>query len=273
MAMPLPSFGDLNLSSKIRSFHSSPIPTGRLPALSPFRLLLRRSKTLTTPILSTAQDAISSSQDPIFLRHLQLNEQDEVVDNNYNEDFEEEGLVNGEDLDPIRSFFKSRKPVLDPKHEGSRSWHIADIDLTEAELLEEEEKTIESDSAASPALAADGVVGDILRIARNLSENSTLGDFLGSFVGKIGEVECLELLARMGQEGLVWSCLYLFEWMGLQDPSLVTSRACSILFPVLGKTGMGEKLMILFKNLPRTKQFRDVRLYNAAISGLSCCNR
>ncbi|PKU77017.1 Pentatricopeptide repeat-containing protein [Dendrobium catenatum] len=274
MAMPLPRLVELPLAFKILPFRSSPPPIPRLPTLSSLRLLLRRSKTLTLPLFSAAQDAISVPQDPIFLRHLQRIDEDQLEDKNYDEDFEE-GLVDEDDLDldPIRSFFKSRKPVPDPKHEGGRAWHIADIDPAEASLLDEEEQTIELESAAPLGLAEDGVVGDILRIARNLPENSALGDFLDSFVGKIGESECIELLARMGEDGLAWSCLYLFEWMRLQEPSLVTSRACSVVFPVLGKAGMGEKLMILFENLPRAKQFRDVRLYNAAISGLSCCGR
>ncbi|THU70803.1 hypothetical protein C4D60_Mb08t28850 [Musa balbisiana] len=57
--------------------------------------------------------------------------------------------------------------------------------------------------------------------------------------GQVGEGECIELLGRMGEEGLAWGCLFLFEWMGLQEPSLVTPRACSVLFPVLGRAGKG----------------------------------
>ncbi|XP_020594963.1 pentatricopeptide repeat-containing protein At5g50280, chloroplastic-like, partial [Phalaenopsis equestris] len=272
MAMLLPLLGQLSLSSQILSFPSSP-PTPRLLTRSSFRLLLRHSKTLSPPLFFPAQAAISVPQDPIFLRHLQLFEGDEVKEKINNEDFEEDGLVDEEDLDPIRSFFKSREPVSDPKHEGGRGWHIEDIDSAEADLMDDEEETLRLDSEAPLAPAEHGLLGDILRIARNLPENSTLGDFMGSFVGKIGEGECVELLARMGEEGLAWSCLYLFEWMGLQEPSLVTTRACAVLFPVLGRAGMGEKLMIIFENLPRTKQFRDVRIYNAAISGLSFCSR
>ncbi|KAG6474025.1 hypothetical protein ZIOFF_067948 [Zingiber officinale] len=36
---------------------------------------------------------------------------------------------------------------------------------------------------------------------------------------------------------------------------------------------MGDKLMILFKNLPKSKRFRDIYVYNSVISGLVSCGR
>lgn len=120
---------------------------------------------------------------------------------------------------------------------------------------------------------AEGVLGEILDIARNVAENVTLGELLGPYEGRIGEKECVDLLGLMAQEGLVMGCLYFFKWMGLQEPSLITPRACSVLFPVLGRGGMGDALVVLVGNLPDTKEFRDVHVYNAAISGLSCCGR
>ncbi|KAI8543856.1 hypothetical protein RHMOL_Rhmol08G0251700 [Rhododendron molle] len=120
---------------------------------------------------------------------------------------------------------------------------------------------------------AEGVLGEILDIARNVAENVTLGELLGPYEGRIGEKECVDLLGLMAQEGLVMGCLYFFKWMGLQEPSLITPWACSVLFPVLGRGGMGDALVVLVGNLPDTKEFRDVHVYNAAISGLSCCGR
>lgn len=117
-------------------------------------------------------------------------------------------------------------------------------------------------------------MGQILQLAKNLPENLTIGEVLGPYEGKLGEKECLEVLGLMGEDkDLVLSSLYFFEWMGLQEPSLITARACSVLFPVLGRAGMGDTLMILFKNLPNDVHFRDVHVYNAAISGLLCCER
>lgn len=192
------------------------------------------------------------------------------------------------DADPIRKFFKSLSETPDPVHEGRlrlqknrrSSWRIADFktdaksdnDGQQRELDELDSSRI-PESSSREEEAEKGVVGEILKLARNLPENSTLGEFLGAYCGRIREGECIELLGLMGEGGLVMSCLYLYEWMRLQEPSLLTPRACSVLFPVLGRAGMGERLMILFQNLPRERQFRDVRVYNAAISGLSCCGR
>ncbi|RWV90879.1 hypothetical protein GW17_00046877, partial [Ensete ventricosum] len=132
---------------------------------------------------------------------------------------------------------------------------------------------LEPPSPSPPQPAEDGVVAEILGVARSLPENARLGEFLGPFAGRVGEGECIELLGRMGEEGLAWGCLYLFEWMRLQEPSLVTPRACSVLFSVLGRAGMGDKLMVLFQNLPKGKRFKDVCVYNSAISGLASCRR
>lgn len=60
---------------------------------------------------------------------------------------------------------------------------------------------------------------------------------------------------------------------GLQEPSLVTPRAYSFAFPVPGRTRMGEQLMILVNNLHAGIQFKDLRMSNAAISGLPSCGR
>ncbi|KAL0364487.1 UNVERIFIED_CONTAM: Pentatricopeptide repeat-containing protein, chloroplastic [Sesamum angustifolium] len=63
--------------------------------------------------------------------------------------------------------------------------------------------------------------------------------------------------------------------MGLREPCLVSPKACSIFFPVLGRAGMGKELLVVFKNLPfeQNKLFRDVRVYNSAITGLLFCGR
>ncbi|KAM7483403.1 hypothetical protein LguiB_007986 [Lonicera macranthoides] len=141
----------------------------------------------------------------------------------------------------------------------------------------EQELELENEDLGSINLRSDasigGVLGEILQIARNLPENSTLGEPMGLYKGRVSERECVQLLDLMGQEGLLMGCLYFFEWMGLQEPSLVTGRACSVLFPLMGRSGMGDKLMVLVRNLPDAKQFRDVHVYNSALSGLLCCGR
>ncbi|KAF9624018.1 hypothetical protein IFM89_007716 [Coptis chinensis] len=186
--------------------------------------------------------------------------------------------------DPILKFFISRSSdhTQDPSYEGRtllqknrRSlWRLADMgpgetDIIEDEELHEEEVVDEGDLSSSPV---EGVLAEIIQLARNVPEDSTLGELLVPFEGKLGENECVKMLSLLVDEGLVVGCLYFFEWMGLQEPSLVSPKACSVMF-TLGKAGFGEKLMVLYRNLPTTMRFRDVRLYNAAISGLSCCGR
>ncbi|KAL3512639.1 hypothetical protein ACH5RR_025356 [Cinchona calisaya] len=36
---------------------------------------------------------------------------------------------------------------------------------------------------------------------------------------------------------------------------------------------MEDEIMVLFRNLPNGKRYRDVHVYNAAISGLLCSKR
>ncbi|CAA6659625.1 unnamed protein product [Spirodela intermedia] len=196
----------------------------------------------------------------------------ELEEEFYEDEEEEDEDDDGEGPDPIRSFFESKAPTPDPEREGRTSlqknrrtsWRIADaVDVnSEEEDLEEITLGLELDSEVPISPSEDeGVVDKILNIARNIPENSTLGELLGSFEGKDGK------------EGLTSECLYFFEWMGLQKAPLVTPRSCSVLFPVLGRAGKGRELMTLFKNLPRSKRFRDVHVYNAAISGLACSRR
>lgn len=227
----------------------------------------------------------SSSTPSIFLNFLEDDEEDDEESEQTSLDEDDEEGEQNEDFpdDPIYRFFKSRSSTQDPPRESKLSlqrnrrtaWHLADdldsVEETEPEVkfeLKGEELEEKDELGSDGSNKIEGVVGKILGIAMNLPENSTLGEHLGGYEGKVGVKECVEVLSLMCQKGLMMSCLYFFEWMGLQEPSLVTPRACSVLFPVLGKAGMGDKLMILWRNLPNTRDFRNVHVYNAAMSGL-----
>ncbi|CAL9131867.1 unnamed protein product [Musa textilis] len=273
---------------------SSLLPFVPLSPPLPLRFHLPPLKAQATPRCSSSSSASISSPSPIFLPHLQVDEEENEFDRggpaaeegDIDEEAEEEEKEDDEASDPILEFFRFRSSssAHDPKQEGRlslqrnrrTSWHIANIDFANLDhdgLEDEGQVLLGSPSPSPPQPAEDGVVAEILGVARSLPENATLGEFLGPYAGTVGEGECIELLGRMGEEGLAWGCLYLFEWMGLQEPSLVTPRACSVLFPVLGRAGMGDKLMILFQNLPKGKRFRDVCVYNSAISGFASCGR
>lgn len=271
MTMPLKFH---SLSSPFPSKTLALIPQNSEPNSStPFLsfLHLRPPKTSFFKFLP----ATPSNSNPIFLPFLELEEE--------KEEKEEE-----DHPDPIRTFFESLSNTQDPEREARlslqknrrSSWHIADVKTLETNTDIKAEKdegesypSRVSHSSSKEEEEVKGVVGEILQLAKNLPENSTLGELLDPFVGRIEEGECVELLGLMGAEGLVRSCLYFLEWMRLQEPSLLTARACSVLFPALGRAGMGKELMVLFMNLPRERQFRDVHIYNSAISGLSCCGR
>ncbi|XWS51341.1 hypothetical protein CRYUN_Cryun12cG0168900 [Craigia yunnanensis] len=250
-------------------------------------LFLSTSKSFPSfSIFATPSTSHSSSH--IFLPFLEEAQQQEL-ETDYPKSQELEREEEEDDMkDPIIRFFKSRPSIPDPPRQGKlslqknrrSSWHLASDSrsLTDSEPESDGEDILseakqQTDSTPEDSTEPSGIVGEILQIAKNLPENSTLGELLGSYQGKLSEKECLEVLVLMGKEGLLLGCLYFFEWMGLQEPCLVTPRACSVLFPALGRAGMGDKLMVLFRNLPQSKAFRDVHVYNAAISGLLCSER
>ncbi|CAL9030883.1 unnamed protein product [Prunus brigantina] len=229
----------------------------------------------------------SHSSTPIFLPFLQDDDEEEEEEPEDLQELEEEEEEDPDD--PILRFFKSRSSTQDPQREGKlslqknrrSSWRLADdtqlVDESETDsgiegVLEQQKEQARQLNFDSRALSEE-IVEEILQKARTLPQNLTLGEVLGGFEGRVGEKESVKVLELMGKEGLLMGCLYFYEWMGLQETSLVTPRACSVLFPMLGRAGMGDKLMILFRNLPAKKEFRDVHVYNAAISGLMCSKR
>ncbi|CAM8894081.1 unnamed protein product [Rhodiola kirilowii] len=259
---------------------SSPcsIVAGRLHHSGRRPVVLHRSE-FSNRVSLKAAASVSDSSTSIFLPFL---EEDELEDKVLSVEEEEE-----EEVDPIINFFKSRASItrdsaveskLKLKKNRRTTWHLEIENGSKSEEPEvvggENVNSVKTEAPeSSSSFEEEGVVERILRLARCLPENTTLGEVLGPFEGQVGEKQSWEVLNLMGTEGLIVSCLYFYEWMGLQEPSLVTPRACTVLFPLLGRAGMGDKLMILFTNLPKTKRLRDVHVYNAAISGLLCSGR
>ncbi|KAK1433879.1 hypothetical protein QVD17_10797 [Tagetes erecta] len=195
--------------------------------------------------------------------------------------------------DPLHKFFKTQtsSPHPDPPREGKftlqknrrSSWHLESSEpVSETECERYETLATDVTQVTGPGNEFDMNEGgnrsdnvkEIIQLAKNLQENVSLGEVLGKYEGRLSGRDCVEVLGLMGEEdGLVMCCLWFFEWMSLQEPSLVTPWAYSALFPVLGRAGMGDKLMILFDNLPDEVEFKQVCVYNSAISALSCCGR
>jgi len=248
------------------------------------------SKTLC--LCASPSNTIHSSPTPIFLPYLQQEQEPEPEEQEVIETIEEEKEQARDPDDPIYKFFKTRAAISfqDPGKEGSLSlqknrrisWHLAsdasdpfeeesETGLEDGSLLDEEKNETVCEKKGLPL--PEGIVGEIVQLARNLPQNLTLEECLVEYEGRVSEKECWEILQSLGEENLMVSCLYFFQWMRSQEPSLVTPRACTVLFPLLGKARMADKLMVLFSNLPSTKEFRDAHVYSAAISGLLSSGR
>lgn len=272
-----------------QSFYTSIPLSHRIHYTEPY--LLVRSSLYRKPLCLSATSPSSSSSSPIFLpcfdEPLPDNVQQPEDSTNINEEDEEE---EGDDFtDPILKFFKSRtlksESTDDPARESKfslqknrrTSWHLAaDFADSGTEIESEPEESVSvanQQTLGMHTLFESGVSGEILEIAKNLTENQTLGEMLSGFEGRISDTECVEALVMMGESGFIKSCLYFYEWMSLQEPSLASPRACSVLFTLLGRQGMADYILLLLNNLPDKDEFRDVRLYNAAISGLSASQR
>ncbi|KAL5748249.1 hypothetical protein ACOSP7_025282 [Xanthoceras sorbifolium] len=250
-------------------------------------LLLHSKLFKPCPCLSATPPTFTPHSSPqIFLPFLQQHEQQQKQDpkpQKHADEEEDEEEEEEDPIDPILNFFQSQTSTQDPprlsklslQKNRRSSWHLrksfnkpetqTESDINSIAIVKEE---------MQPTVpVAGGSVGEILRIARNLPNNSTLGEMLGGYEGRVSGRECVQVLELMGKEGLLMGCLYFYEWMRLHEPSLLTPRACSVLFPLLGRARMGDALIVLFQNLPQNKEFRDVHVYNAAISGLFCCGR
>ncbi|KAL9235588.1 hypothetical protein vseg_010334 [Gypsophila vaccaria] len=261
----------------------SPKPNFFFGECQRFKVVSLCSKRLCSSSTLSCFDSTS-----IFLPFLEEEEEKEEIEGSLAGNEEELGQ-NEEFLDdPIYKFFKSRTKTKDPPKESKltlqrnrkTSWHLAkgidSVDESEVEIglnMNQDEIDEKVEMGVDESSKVVGIVEEILGVARNLDENSTLGEHLGRYEGRVGQKECVEVLGSMIREDMMVCCLYFYEWMGLQEPSLVTSRACTLLFPALGKAGLGNKLMILWRNLPNTWEFKDVHVYNAAMSGLLSSGR
>jgi len=277
-----------------QSFFSSFPLSHRLHFPVPYLLL--RSSFFRKPLSLSATSPSSSSSSPsIFLSCFdnalpdKIQQQENSTINSEESECEEEDEEGDDFTDPILKFFKSRtltsESTADPARESKfslqknrrTSWHLApEFADPETEIESEPEESVFVTNQQTLGVHTpfeSGVAREILELAKNLKENQTLGEMLSGFERRVSDTECVEALVMMGESGFVKSCLYFYEWMSLQEPSLASPRACSVLFTLLGRERMADYILLLLSNLPDKEEFRDVRLYNAAISGLSASQR
>lgn len=201
--------------------------------------------------------------DSLFLRFLEKDipskifglEDDEAIA----EQYKNLGMdTENADSDPIHAFLQScRRPSFNSQRRGSP-------DRSQAGEIQNE---------PNASLSSIDEVVDLLRsiinIAKILPGNIMVADFLYPYIGRISHRDCNLLLQLLGEEGLYLQALHLLQWMRLKNPSLVTPTTYSIIFLLLGKAGMVEKLWALYRNMPQEREFHSVHVYNAMISGFS----
>lgn len=116
---------------------------------------------------------------------------------------------------------------------------------------------------------------DILAFARSpvAADSPGFVEFLAGYSRRVlGEDECVELMKRMGEEGLPLRCLDLFRWMRVLEEQ-PTPQAWLVALVVLGRARMADEVLEILGRLPHERQFREAVLYNAAMSGVAYCGR
>ncbi|KAF0927628.1 hypothetical protein E2562_035343 [Oryza meyeriana var. granulata] len=98
--------------------------------------------------------------------------------------------------------------------------------------------------------------------------------FAGYSRGALSVEECVELMRRMGEEGLALGCLHLLHWMQAPGEPLLLSPQASLLTVVaLGQAQMADEVLEIAESLPSDRRFSEAVVYNAAMSGLAYCGR
>ncbi|XP_078170198.1 pentatricopeptide repeat (PPR) superfamily protein [Carex rostrata] len=247
---PLNAYSSLRSLPLYSSSYTHPNPF----SLSPF-FFVTKPKPHRTLVIPCSSPAFS----PIFPSHLESH-QPEI----------EQRKPNQIDPKPVRE--PNPDPLIDFLKDGVLGCSLFQDQLEELNDIRETRFEGNRQDQESGSIESSNVE-KMLEIARNLPKNATLGEQLGGFGGTVSEADCLSLLKKLSQEGLVKECLYLFEWMRVQDPVLVTPRSFSVIFPALGLARMSEEIMVLVRSVPQEKQFRHACVYNSAILSLAICGR
>ncbi|XP_047071794.1 pentatricopeptide repeat-containing protein At5g50280, chloroplastic-like [Lolium rigidum] len=123
-------------------------------------------------------------------------------------------------------------------------------------------------------------VEEILAFARSpvAADGSGFAEFLAGYSRRaLGEDECVEVMRRMGDEGLALGCLlHFFRWMTRmleEQPMSSSPQAWLVALVLLGRARMADDVLEILANLPLERGFREVVLYNAAMSGVAYCGR
>eukprot|EP00252_Welwitschia_mirabilis_P001174 TRINITY_DN11093_c0_g1_i1.p1 TRINITY_DN11093_c0_g1~~TRINITY_DN11093_c0_g1_i1.p1 ORF type:complete len:665 (+),score=96.47 TRINITY_DN11093_c0_g1_i1:67-2061(+) len=122
--------------------------------------------------------------------------------------------------------------------------------------------------------ANETVFSPIWKTSKEFWTQNALADYLKPYVHRLSSRDCNYLLASVAEAGLYGETLDIFQWIRAQRPSLVTPGTYSLLFLVIGKAGMAQKLWELFTEMPEEEAaYNHAHVFNALIWGFSECSR
>ncbi|BAF17022.1 pentatricopeptide repeat-containing protein At5g50280, chloroplastic [Oryza sativa Japonica Group] len=126
---------------------------------------------------------------------------------------------------------------------------------------------------ASSSVSTTTAMEEILTLARSPAvDGQAFAEFLAGYGrGALSVEECVELMRRMGEEGLALGCLHLLRWMQApeEEPLLLPPQAWLLAVVALGRAQMADEVLEIVESLPPERRFSEAVLYNAAMSGLA----
>uniref|UniRef100_A0A0D9WEQ0 Pentacotripeptide-repeat region of PRORP domain-containing protein n=1 Tax=Leersia perrieri TaxID=77586 RepID=A0A0D9WEQ0_9ORYZ len=180
--------------------------------------------------------------------------------------------------DPPVSPFRGRVEVVHHHHEEEEEEEEEDEDgigsawSDPAFFL----RSLEEEGQASSVSITTAAMEEILAFARSpAAGGQAFARFLAGYgSGALSVEECVELMRRMGEEGLALGCLHLLRWMlASEEPLLSSPKAWLLAVVALGRAQVADEVMEIVESLPRERRFGEVVLYNAAMSSLAYCGR
>eukprot|EP00249_Psilotum_nudum_P012477 c23809_g1_i2 orf=3-2129(-) len=219
------------------------------------------------------QDVDGLQKQWVFLGLLEKNEvasRDNVFwKNECRTNREKEQLLScsGEGMQPVEQRLDLVEPLLPPVKTDCDEGLWVRENLAGACELGKVQEMIGNDRLET--WSGEGTKQAILSIANNLPTNSMLGEFLDSFSEQVDTSCGNEILRSLGDQRLFCQALSFFEWMRIHTPCLLDSKTFCTIFSVLGRAGMVDRALTLFRNMPNESKFHCVNAYNALISALA----
>uniref|UniRef100_A0A0A9H6B6 Pentacotripeptide-repeat region of PRORP domain-containing protein n=1 Tax=Arundo donax TaxID=35708 RepID=A0A0A9H6B6_ARUDO len=143
------------------------------------------------------------------------------------------------------------------------------------ELLDQSFFLRSQEGLSSVCSTTTAAMEEILGFVRSpVVDGPRFDEFLSGYTcGALNEGECVELMMRMAEEGLVLGCVHLFRWMRKTLPVPSSPQALLVAIVALGRTEMIDEVLEIVTSLPMERGFCEAVLYNSAISAVAYCGR